>query len=435
MIGWQAKKYRQLAEGKSMNEKANNNPKKEKWLNRNVAAIGLTSLLSDASHEMVTAILPFFLIAIGAGPQILGLIEGLSDGASSFVKSFAGYLSDKIGKRKPIMNIGYFLTGVFIPLIAAATSWLQVLGLRVAAWLGRGARGPPRDALLADSISTKATGKAFGFERAMDTVGAIIGSALALLFLTVLSYSQIIVISVIPGIAAFLVAFFIVREVRKKPLPEFPIVSTHGDIVVKEKSFIKTVRALPSSFKLFLVGVGVFGLGNFANSLFTLRAQQVLAPRVGALEASAIAVGLYTLLNVAYAACSFPVGALSDKVGRRKILAAGYFISAIVCLGTAFLTADFLVLIPLFFAAGLFTAITDTIEGTAAADLLPSESRGTGFGVLRTVNGIGDFVSSTLVGVLWAILSPEVAFIYAALLSTTGGIILLYLTQGNHPLK
>ena len=324
MVVWQAKKCRQLAEGKSMNEKANNIPKKEKWLNRNVAAIGLTSLLSDASHEMVTAILPFFLIAIGAGPQVLGLIEGLSDGASSFVKSFAGYLSDKIGKRKPIMNVGYFLTGVFIPLIAAATSWLQVLGLRVAAWLGRGARGPPRDALLADSISTKATGKAFGFERAMDTVGAIIGSALALLFLTFLSYNQIIAISVIPGIAAFLVAFFIVREVRKKPLPESPIVSTHGDMVVKEKSFIKTIRTLPRSFKLFLVGVGIFGLGNFANSLFTLRAQQVLVPRVGALEASAIAVGLYTLLNVAYAACSFPVGALSDRVGRRKILAAGY---------------------------------------------------------------------------------------------------------------
>ena len=118
--------------------------KKEKWLNRNVAAISLTSLLSDASHEMVTAVLPFFLLAIGAGPAALGVIEGISDGASSFVKMFAGYLSDKIGKRKPIMNIGYFLTGVFIPLIAATTSWLQVLGLRVSAWLGRGARGPPK---------------------------------------------------------------------------------------------------------------------------------------------------------------------------------------------------------------------------------------------------------------------------------------------------
>jgi MFS family permease len=411
------------------------NQKKRKWLNRNVAAMGLTSLLGDAGHEMVTAVLPFFLAVLGAGPEVLGLIEGFSDGASSLVKSFAGYLSDKIGKRKPLMNIGYALTGILTPLIAATTAWGQVLVLRVGAWLGRGARGPPRDALLADSVSSEATGKAFGFHRTMDTVGAIIGPALALFFLTFLNYHQIIAISAIPGLAAFFIVFFFVREVRKKPLPETPTVSTHGDIVVKDKGFIRSIRALPRSFKLFLVGVGVFGLGNFANSLFTLRAQQVLAPKVGALEASAIAVGLYTLLNIAYAASSFPIGAFSDKVGRRRILAAGYFISAVTCLGTAFLTADFLVLVPLFLLAGFFTAITDTIEGTAAADLLPTESRGTGFGVLQTVNGIGDFASSAVVGLLWALLSPLIAFMYAAVLSAAGGIILLYLTRGNHPLR
>jgi MFS family permease len=418
-----------------MSEEPDNSSKKARWLNRNVTAMGLTSLFGDAGHEMVTAVLPFFLAVIGAGPEALGLIEGFSDGVSSFVKSFSGYLSDKIGKRKPIINIGYFLTGVLTPLIAAASSWLQVLGLRVAAWLGRGARGPPRDALLADSVSSETRGKAFGFHRTMDTLGAIIGPALALFFLTFLNYHQIIALSVIPGLIAFFIVFFFVREVRKKPLPSTPIISAHVDVVVKDKGFVKSIRTLPRSFKLFLVGVGVFGLGNFANSLFTLRAQEVLAPRLGTLEASAIAVGLYTLLNVAYAASSFPIGALSDKIGRRRILAAGYFISAITCLGTAFLTADFLVLVPLFLLAGFFTAITDTIEGTAAADLLPTESRGTGFGVLQTVNGVGDFASSAIVGVLWALISPLVAFMYAALLSATGGVILLYLTRGNHPLK
>ena len=420
-----------------MNNKPNNNSKKEKWLNRNIAAIGLTSLFSDASHEMVTAVLPFFLAALGAGPEVLGLIEGFSDGASSLVKSFAGYLSDKIGKRKPIMNIGYALTGIFTPLIAATTSWLQVLGLRVGAWMGRGARGPPRDALLADSVPPEATGRAFGFQRAMDTTGAVIGPALALFFLTFtfLNYRQIITISIIPGLAAFFTVFFLVHEVRKKPSSETPIVSTHGDVMVKDKGFVRSIKTLPRSFKLFLVGVGVFGLGNFANSLFTLRAQQVLAPRVGALEASVIAVGLYTLLNVAYAAFCFPVGALSDRIGRRKILVAGYFIAALACLGTAFLTADFLVLVPIFLLAGFFTAIADTVEGTAAADLLPAESRGTGFGVLQTVNGIGDFASSAVVGALWVVVSPFVAFTYAASLCATGGGVLLYLTRGNHPLK
>ena len=411
--------------------------KKEKWLNRNVAAMGLTSLFGDAGHEMVTAVLPFFLAAIGAGPEALGFIEGFSDGASSFVKSFSGYLSDKIGKRKPIMNIGYFLTGIFTPLIAAATSWLQVLGLRAAAWLGRGARGPPRDALLADSVSSEATGKAFGFHRTMDTVGAIIGPALALFFLTstFLNYRQIIAVSLVPGLAAFFVTFFFVREVRKKASPEAPFISAHGGVVIKDQGFVKSIRTLPRSFMLFLVGVGVFGLGNFANSLFTLRAQQVLAPTTGALEASAIAVGLYTLLNVAYAFSSFPIGALSDRIGRRRILAFGYFVSAITCMGTAFLTADFLFLVPIFLAAGFFTAITDTLEGTATADLLTSEARGTGFGVLQTINGFGDFASSVIVGLLWALISPFVAFTYAAVLSAAGGIILLYLTRGNHPLR
>jgi MFS family permease len=409
--------------------------KKEKWLNRNVAAIGLTSLLSDSSHEMVTAILPFFLVAIGAGPAALGLIEGFSDGAASFVKSFSGYLSDKIGKRKPIINIGYLLTGIFIPLIAVTTSWLQVLALRVAGWLGRGARGPSRDALLTDSTSPRAIGKAFGFERAMDTLGAVIGSAFALLFVTFLSYRQIIAVSLIPGLAAFFVFFFIVREVRKKPSPQTPKITTIGDLSVRDRGFIKSVSTLPKSFKLYLVGVGVFGLGNFANSLLTLRAQELLAPKVGSMEASVIAIGLYTLLNVSYAALSFPFGSLSDKIGRKRILATGYFICATVCLTTAFLTPDFLVLVPLFFAAGAFTAITDTVQGSAAADLLPTESRGTGFGVLQTVNGIGDFVSSTVVGALWVIISPLVAFSYAAVLSMSGGVILLYLTRGNHPLK
>jgi sugar phosphate permease len=240
---------------------------------------------------------------------------------------------------------------------------------------------------------------------------------------------------VIPGLIAFFIVVFFVREARKKQSSSTSIVSTHGDVVVKKEGFVKSIRKLPKSFNLFLVGVGVFGLGNFANSLFTLRAQEVLAPKVGALEASAIAIGLYTLLNVAYAASSFPIGALSDKIGRRRILAAGYFISAITCLGTAFLTADFGVLVPLFLLAGFFTAITDTIEGTAAADLLPTNSRGTGFGILQTVNGIGDFASSTVVGAIWALVSPVVAFGYAALLSAVGGVILLYLTRGNHPLK
>ena len=406
----------------------------KRWLTGNVFFMGLTSLLSDLSHETASAILPFFLVLeLGAGPEALGLIEGLSDGTSSLLKSFSGYHSDRTGKRKPLMNLGYALTAVLIPAIGFARTWSQVLVLRMSAWAGKGARGPPRDALLADSAPAKSRGRAFGFQRAMDTVGATLGPALALFLMPFMTYREIFIVIAVPGVAAFLVVLLLVREVRKdnssmiaKPVP------AATDIVAKEDGmgYIASIRALPRPFKLFLVGVGIFGLGNFANSLFALRAQQVLAPKLGALQASATAVGLYALLNLVYAASSFPVGALSDRFGRRGILAFGYFLSALVCLGTAYLTSDLWFLIPVFLMAGLFTAITDTVEPTVAADLLPREARGTGYGLLQTVNGVGDFVSSAAVGALWTLASPTLAFGYAAILSGIGGALLLYLTRG-----
>jgi len=403
------------------------------WLTGNVFYMGLTSLLSDLSHEMATALLPFFVtLELGAGPGVLGLIEGLSDGASSLTKSFSGYSSDKTAKRKPLMNLGYAITGLLIPLIAFTKEWTQVLALRMSAWVGRGARSPPRDALLAESAPAEARGKAFGFQRAMDTIGATLGPALALFLMPLLSYREIFIITAIPGIGAFLVVLLLVREAHKEKQIESAAAGTAetgAKAKENDQSYLASIKALPRTFKLFLIGVGVFGLGNFANSLFTLRAEQVLAPKLGTVQASALAVGLYTLLNLVYAASSLPVGALSDRVGRRGVLALGYFISAIVCLGTAFLTADLWLLIPTFLMAGFFTAITDTVEGAAAADLLPREVRGTGYGLLQTVNGVGDFVSSAAVGALWTLASPMAAFGYAALLSAAGGSILLYLTR------
>ncbi|MEM3047410.1 MAG: MFS transporter, partial [Candidatus Bathyarchaeia archaeon] len=400
----------------------------------NVFYMGLTSLLSDLSHEMATAILPFFLtLELGAGPEALGLIEGLSDGASSLTKSFSGYWSDKMGRRKPLMNLGYALTALLKPMIAFTKAWPQVLVLRIGAWTGRGIRGPPRDALLADSTLVEARGKAFGFQRAMDTVGATLGPALALLLIPFLGYREVFLLSAIPGLAAFLVVLLLVKETRvKRASTSIAAVSSvqQNEMRREDLGYIASVRALPRRFKLFLVGVGIFGLGNFANSLFALRAQQVLAPKLGALQASAMAVGLYTLMNLVYAASSLPVGALSDRAGRRGILALGYFISAATCLGAAFLAADLWLLIPVFLMAGFFTAITDTVEGAAAADLLPHEARGTGYGALQTVNGVGDFVSSAAVGTLWTLASPLIAFSYAALLSGAGGAVLLYLTRG-----
>jgi MFS family permease len=393
------------------------------WLTRNVFFMGLTSLLSDAGHEMATAILPFFLtLELGAGPGVLGLIEGASDGASSLTKSFAGYLSDRSGKRKPLVNAGYLATGLLIPLMGVAKSWPQALVLRMGGWAGRGARGPPRDALLSESVRDEARGRAFGFHRAMDTIGATIGPAIALLLTGYLGYREIFFVSLVPGMAAFLIVSLLVKEARRPP-PEGR--GTDGDAPTKPKGYLGAMKGLPRDFKLFLIGVGVFGLGNFANSLFALRAQEVLAPGMGREAASVAAVGLYTLLNFVYAASSLPLGALSDRIGKRAVLSFGYLLSAVTCLLTALLTDDMLFLLSVFFLAGVFTGATDTVEGAAAADLLPTEARGTGYGLLHTVNGVGDFVSSSLVGLLWTTVSAEVAFGYAAALSALGGALLL----------
>jgi len=390
--------------------------KKSSWLSGNVFFMGLVSLLGDASHEMATAILPFFLtLDLKYSVAALGLIEGLSDGASSFVKPFSGYLSDRIERRKPPMNFGYALTGLLIPAIGLASNWLQIAALRAGAWIGRGARGGPRDALLADSVPSQAHGRAFGFHRAMDTIGAAVGPAFALVLVSALGYREIFFLSALPGVAALVIVLLFVKELKGK----------RGGNRPASFGFVRTLLALPRRFVSLLVAIGIFGLANFANTLFTLRAEEVLAPRLGTASATLLAIALYTLLNIAYAVACFPIGALGDKFGKRRVLVAGYFLSSVICLATAYLTADLPYLALIFVGAGIFTATTETIEGALAADLLPSEIRGTGFGVLQMINGIGDLASSTIVGLLWVAHSPTLAFQYSAVLSAVGALALL----------
>jgi len=365
---------------------------------------------------MATAILPFFLtLDLKYSVAVLGLIEGLSDGASSFVKPLSGYLSDRMERRKPPINFGYALTSFLIPAIGFASNWFQAAALRAGAWIGRGAREGPRDALLADSVRAEFHGRVFGFHRAMDTTGAVVGPALALILVTALGYREIFFLSALPGVAALVIVLIFVKELKRERVGQRRASS----------GFVRTVLALPRPFVSLLVAIGIFGFANFANTLFTLRAEEVLAPRFGTASATLLAVALYTLLNIAYAIACFPIGALGDRFGKRGVLVFGYFLSAVICLATAYLTADLAYLALIFVGAGIFTATTETIEGALAADLLPSEIRGTGFGMLRTVNGIGDLASSTIVGLLWVAQSPTLAFQYSAVLSAVGALALL----------
>ncbi len=404
-------------------EPADNN----NWLNRNTIGMGLTSFFSDACHEMATTILPGFLSTIGAPPSALGIIEGVSDALSSFTKLLGGWISDKFGHRKILTTIGYLTTGLSKALFAFAATWHLVFVGRVIAWFGRGFRGPIRDAMLADSVDESQRGKAFGFHRAGDTLGAIIGPVLGILLLSYwqpLSISvpskpfrNVFLITLIPGILSVLSFAIFVREKRRN--------RNHN------LKFWITLKGLPVSFKKYLVGIGVFGIGDFAPTFFILAATTLLTPEHGLVKAAQLAGIMYIFRNITYALASFPIGALSDKIKRVYLLSAGYFIAVLTIAGFViafiFNVTNLIFLFSLFGLAGVYIAAEDTLESAITADLVSSETRGIGMGVLGTVNGLGDLVSSLLIGFLWTAISPALGFAVSGILMLFGAFtILLY---------
>jgi len=392
------------------------------WLNRNVAGMGITSLLSDVGHEMITTLLPGFLAVIGLSAAVLGTVEGVADSVSSSVKLGSGWLSDRFGHRKPMAVAGYLLTGCSNGLFALAHGWGLILTGRTIGWFGRGFRTPLRNAMLAASVPEAAIGRAFGFERAGDTVGAIVGPLLAVGLLAHLHpraadpsspFRIIFLLTLIPGVASALVFAIFVRE---KP-------STPSGL-----RLWATVKAMPRSFRRFLFGVGIFGMADYARTLLILAATQLLTPTHGVTRAAQISGLLYVGHNVFYAAYSYPIGALSDRVGRRGLLALGYLAGAVSSLGFA---AAFLwrlkvltYLLAMFGLAGFSIAVTDALEGAMTADLVTEPVRGTAYGVLGAVNGVGDLVASVAVGILWTAFSPVIAFAYAALGMGMGALVL-----------
>ena len=386
----------------------------KKWLNRNVAAMGFTSLFSDTSHEMATATLPAFLtemVGAAAAPQLLGLITGLSDASSSFIKTFSGWLSDRLKKRKSLMILGYFLTGLFVGTIGFARNWIEVLIYRVLGWMGRGTREPPRDALLAESVDKRFYGHAFGFHRALDTLGAIIGPLIAFFFIPLIGFRNIFFLSFIPGALAVLIIAIGVKERVK---------GKHNI-----KSFIGHIRSLPKEFQAFLFIMFIFGIGNFNRTLLLLRVQEVLSPTLGIVVAGSMAVLFYTIRNITQAVADYSVGSLSDKIGKKIPLLLGFFLFGIMSLGFIYSSTNIFYFILLFAISGVSAAAYTALEKAYAADLLSSNIRGTGYGVLQTIDGIGDFISSFVVGTLWIALSPGIAFVYSAAFSFIASFLLL----------
>ena len=390
-----------------------------RWLNRTVLGIGLASLLSDWSHEIATSVLPAFLASMGAAAAWLGLIEGTADGLSSFAKMASGFYTDKLARRKPIAVVGYVVTALGTASFGLATQAWHVLISRSGAWLGRGVRTPVRKALLAAAVTKETYGRAFGFERMMDTVGAIVGPATAFALLPALNhqYPRLFALTLIPGLAAACLIAFVVKETERKPVPHI--------------SFGERLRLLPSAYRKFLMAVGLFGVGAFAHSMLILLAVQKLTPSLGVAKAGSAAVGLYVLHNVFYAAFAYIGGWLGDRFPKNRLLAAGYSLAAAMSLCVILLPATVATLALVFVLGGANVALEETLEDSLCAELVAQEHHGVAFGTLATVNGVGDAVSSALVGALWTAFGVNVAFAYSAALSLAGAALVLRLRTGN----
>jgi MFS family permease len=379
--------------------------------------MAFTSLLSDLGHEAQSTILPTFMAALGLPPAALGAVEGIADAAASFLKLGAGWFSDRVGRRKPFVVAGYLATGLASGMIALASGFPLVLAGKLFGWLGRGVRGPLRDAMLTDAIPAEARGRAFGFHRFGDTLGAILGPLLAVALLTssggvLVTARRLLWWSLLPGVLSALVFAACVGE-RAKTVHE-------------RRSFRWALRQMPPAFRRYLLAVGLFGIGDYSHTLLILAATELLTPQFGALRAAGIGGTLYVLHNVVYAAAAYPAGALADRYGHQRVLAWGYSLAALAPLSVAAYFSLHRASVPLlgltFAVAGLVNGVQDTLEGATTGTLAPSEQRGLAFGLLGATNGVGDLVSSLVVGALWSA-HPTLGFGYAALAMLLGALL------------
>jgi MFS family permease len=391
------------------------------WLNRTVLGIGLASLFSDWSHEIATTLLPAFLATMGVAAAWLGLIEGISDGLSSFAKMGSGYYTDRLPRRKPIAVIGYVVTALGTASFGLASTAPQVLLARATAWLGRGVRTPVRKALLAGAVDRANYGRAFGFERMMDTLGAIVGPATALVLFHAVHqhYPTLFALTLVPGLLAAVVIAVLVDEQQRVPVPHI--------------SFGERLRLLPADYRRFLVAVALFGSGDFAHTMLILLAAQKLTPSLGASGAASTAIALYVTHNVFYASFSLVAGWLADRLDKNRVLAVGYALAALMAIAIIVLPPSLSTFVFVFILGGIYVAIEETLEDSLCAELVEEAHHGMAFGVLATVNGVGDFLSSVIVGALWTGLGTAAAFGYSAVLFALGASLIWRLESTARP--
>ncbi len=376
------------------------------WLTPGVGGIGTASFLADVGHEIPTSLMASFVTAtLGAPAAALGVIEGISEGLAGAGRFVGGALADDPQRRRTVAVGGYSATAILSALIGMTTSVVQAGVLRGAAWAARGLRVPARNALLADVVPANTYGRAYGFERTMDNLGAIIGPLLALGLISLFSIRTAILISVIPGLMA---AVAIIYAIRQAKLPK----STE-----RTKLRFQLRPVLCGQLGRVMAGFTAFEIGNVAATLLILRATDVLTPGHGVKTATQIAIALYVVYNITATITSFPAGGFSDKLGQRGPLlvtatgAATFFLAYMMF---AVSGPVILLLLVAFALAGAGIGCAETAEHAAVAAFAPASIRGSAFGLLATVQAIGNVTASTVAGLLYTTASPRAAFVYLA---------------------
>ncbi|MDZ4384714.1 MAG: MFS transporter [Nitrospirota bacterium] len=400
------------------------NQKRILGLPRNVFTLGWVSFFMDVSSEMIYPLLPLFLTNIlGANKAMVGLIEGIAESTASLLKVVSGYLSDKFRKRKPLILYGYGLSTLTRPIVAIATGWAGVLVYRFMDRIGKGIRTAPRDAIIAESTEAGSLGKAFGFHRAMDTCGAIVGPAIAIAVLYLYGHSYpseplpaeavkgaeqafrtLFWLSMIPGLAAVVLIILFVKE------KAHPLSTEHPTSLFRHS-------IMNSDFRKFLIVVGVFTLGNSSNAFLILKMQDAGA---GMLNIT----GLYLLFNAVYSAASLPAGMAADRFGKKRMILGSYILFALIYSGLAFSKTQTSVW-ALLIAYGIFMGISEGIQRAFVATLLSNNSIGTGYGIYHTLTGLVTLPASLIAGLLWDRIGPQATFLFGAVTGTLAAVLFL----------
>jgi MFS family permease len=374
-----------------------------KGISANILLLGIVSFLNDFSSEMIMPILPMFITALGGAGLVVGLVGGLRESISSILKVFCGYCSDRTGKRKIFVSSGYLTSAVFKFLLSFSKVWQHILVFAGLERVGKGLRTAPRDAIIADSMSEQ-RGRGFGIHRTLDTLGAILGSAVVFILFWFLKFDFKTIIFLAALLPVFsLIPLHFVKEKKRQP----------QDITLR-----LGIKNLPKPLKSFILVSGVFALANFSYMFFILRAQEFFTGRLSV----GVPILLYILFNVFYALFAIPFGALSDRIGRKRVLVFGYLLFSLTCLGFAFFNS-LLAFIILFALYGMVYAIIDGNQRAFVSDLSSGELRATALGTFHTTIGLVALPSSLIAGLLWQNISPGAAFIYGSVVSTVSVVL------------